>query len=707
MNSTPSASPDRDTVRGGDLDAFFAPASIAVIGASADTRRSGGRVLATLEQTGFKGAIHPVSRSQTEIGGRPCHATLADIEGPVDLALICVAAEHVPAAIDDCAARGVRGAIVFADGFSEPALGAGLREAIERAKARCGLRVIGPNTVGNRVVNTGVYTTIATDIGMPHLPGNIATIGQSGGLTIYFGSAYLAHKGIGSKYIIDTGGEFDVDAAECLEQVAADPDIACAALILEGCRDGRRLMRAVERMASLGKPVVFWKTGRSQASAAQIASHTGSLAGQAQIFEEGMRRAGAIVVQDETEFVDALALASAGAIPKGRRLGVVTPSGGYAIITLDAAERFGLEIPAVTLAPTDAQKAAIGPAHYGNPLDVYALFGAGRKSFEAAVSWMAAQPHIDAVLIWQSYGNMHAQIREIVLGALTDIVASTDKAIFCCGMATPEFERKLRDIGVTWFEEPTRLVRAIGLVAPKAPARVAVPRHAATGGRTTISGEEARDILAAVPELPHVRSYAVESADEAEAIRHGLDRPIFLKLESERLAHKTEAGAVAGPLGADAVAGAFARLAKLKDGMGDPTAAIYAQASEHGVELAMGGFIDSSFGPSVMVGMGGIYVEVMKDAAFAVAPVTAEQARGMILSLRAAPLLMGARGKPPADIDAAAEALAAFSRFVAANADRYSEIDVNPVMVRARGHGVVAVDALVVRAGQSQGTVHD
>lgn len=422
-----------------DLDAFFRPSSIAVVGASADPSRSGGRVMATLAQTGFAGRIYPVTPSQERIGDHACVKSLAEIGAPVDQALICVSAERVPAAIRECAEAGVRAAIVFADGFSEPVLRLQMTEALDHARATSGLRVIGPNTIGNRVVNDKVYATIATDMMMPHLPGNIATIGQSGGLSIYFGSAYLKRKGIGSKYIIDTGGELDVDAAEALEWVADDPDVTCAALILEGCRDGRRLMRAVAKMTTLGKPVVFWKTGRSQASAAQIASHTGTLAGQAKVFEAGMRAAGAIVVADETEFVDTLAIASARRIPAGRRLGVVTPSGGFAIVTLDAAERAGLEIPAATVAPTEAQKAAIGPAHFANPLDVYALFGSGRKSFEASLRWMAGQPEVDALVLWQSYANLIEPIRQIVLATLSDVVRDIGKPLFCCGMTTPEF----------------------------------------------------------------------------------------------------------------------------------------------------------------------------------------------------------------------------------------------------------------------------
>ena len=689
----------------GALDAFFQPASIAIVGASADPSRSGGRVMATLTQTGYAGRIYPVTPSQERIGEHACYKSLTDIGAPIDQALICVSAERVPAALRECTEAGVRAAVVFADGFAEPGLRRQFHDALDHARATTGMRVIGPNTIGNRVVNTAVYSTIATDMMMRHLPGNVATIGQSGGLSIYFGSAYLQRKGIGSKYIIDTGAEFDVDAAEALEWVADDPEISCAALILEGCRDGRRLMRAVEKMRALGKPVVFWKTGRSAASAAQIASHTGSLAGRTKVFEAGMRAAGAIVVADETEFVDAVAIASARRIPAGRGLGVVTPSGGFAIVTLDAAERAELDVPAATVSPTAAETAAIGASHYANPLDVFALFGTGRKSFEASLRWMAAQPDVDAIVLWQSYANMVEPIRKIVLATLTDFVRDSAKPVFCCGMTTPEFEAELRTIGVGWFEEPTRLVQALGLVAPRSPVTIpAAASQSQHGGASvaTIGGGDARMVLSELKALPHVRSYAVESRQEAEAVQHGLGGKVFLKIEANQLAHKTELGGVIGPLTEHDVGAAYDRLATIRQGISDPSCVIVVQPAEPGVELALGAFVDEVFGPSVMVAVGGIFLEVMKDTAFAVAPIDIDAARQLILGLKGAPLLLGARGKPLADIDAAAAALADLSEFIAASAHRYSEIDINPLMVREKGRGVVAVDALLVAAAKDR-----
>jgi len=679
---------------GNALDAFFNPASVAVIGASADPSRAGGRVLATLAAMGYGGAIHCINPSRTPIGDRPSHGSLAEAPGLVDLALICVSAERVPAAIRQCGEHGVRAAIVFADGFSTPPASEQLEEAIAEARARSGLRLMGPNTVGSRNVNGKVFATIATDGALPQRAGDVAVIGQSGGLALYFGSAKLGLRGIGAKYIIDTGAEADVDAAECLEWVADDPDVSCAVLILEGCRDGRRLKRAVSHMTALGKPVVFWKTGRTAASATQIASHTGSLAGNARVFEAALRASGAIVVHDEIELLDAVAIVSARRIPRGRRLGVVSPSGGYAIVTLDAAERFDLLVPEADTPPSPNQMAVLGMANFANPLDVYALFGQGQRSFDAALQWMDAQP-IDAVAVWLSYACMTQSVRDIVTHSLADFARKSGTPVFCCGLTTPEHEAELRALGVVWFEEPTRLAQAIGLVAPRAPETAGRPATA-PGQNEALAGAQARDILSDLAGLPQIPSYAVESIEAAKAAQQELAAPVFLKLEVPGMAHKTEIGGVLGPLGADAVSDGFTRLATARKELGEPEAKIVLQPMAEGVELALGGFVDDVFGPTVMVAVGGIFLEILDDVAFSPAPVTRDQARSMILGLRGAPLLKGARGREPADIDAAAAALAELSEFVVAHASQYAEIDINPLIVRGRGRGVVAVDALIV-----------
>jgi acyl-CoA synthetase (NDP forming) len=267
--------------------------------------------------------------------------------------------------------------------------------------------------------------------------------------------------------------------------------------------------------------------------------------------------------------------------------------------------------------------------------------------------------------------------------------------VFACGLTTPEYQASLRELGILWFDEPTRLVRALSLVAPEAALRDLQPAPATH--RRVITGARARDVLEGLTDLAHAPTIAVADVRAAQRAMQALEADrVILKIESEHIAHKTDFGFVSGPIAAAEVAHAFAELEAARESSTDPSASIVLQPLQRGVEIALGSYIDPAFGPSVMVALGGIYLEIMRDAQFAPAPVTEQQARDMVLRLKAADILRGARGRPPADIDALARAIAALSRFITENADRYAEIDINPVFVGAAGMGVVAVDALLV-----------
>lgn len=701
MHTTPKrpiGAADAGGVRKADIGALLAPRSVAVIGASVDQGRVGGRALNILRSFGYAGAVYAVNPKETAIGDVPCVASIADLPEPVDLAIICLRAAQIPDALRECGRRGVASAVVFADGFADAALRADLEQALADARAQSGLRILGPNTIGFRVVDTGLFATFAADVETGVQVGSVAMIGQSGGLSVYFGSAFLRRRGVGSKYVIDTGNEFDVDAAECLDRIAEDADVSCVALILEGCRDGRALVRAAAKAIANGKTVVCLKTGRSKAGLHQVASHTGALAGSVALFETALRDVGVRIARDETELMDAVVIASAGKAPRGRRVGVVTPSGGFAILTLDAAEQFGMEVPEPATPPSDAQRSKLAFGSFANPLDYSATMSAGAGAMETALGWMASQPNIDAVILWQAHSILREDRQRGLYPALKDLVASTDKPIFLCGLTTPKFEQRLREIGVLSFEEPTRLVRALGIAAPAGePAREEdAPEATEASPRATLGGERARTILGDLPGLPHVASYPVASLQAALDRQKQLNGRVVLKVESDRFPHKSDLGLVQGPVDAADLAFAFGRIEAARRACGADDVPIVMQPFERGFELALGAYIDPAFGPSVMVASGGIFLEIVADTAFAPAPITQQQARRLILKLRGAPIMLGARGQRVADIDAAAAALADLSQFISRSADAYQEIDINPLIVREKGKGVVAVDALLV-----------
>lgn len=674
------------------LDAFFSPRGIAVIGASDGRVKAGGRTLATILDFGYRGHVYPVSPRGGELHGVPVVASIAEIDGPVDLAIVCLRAELVPGALRECAAKGITAAVVYAAGFSDPELAAELAAA----QAETGIRVIGPNTVGIRRLDedgTGVFGTFSGDVEHGLTPGPVAMVAQSGGLGVYFGSAYLQELGVGARYLIDTGAELDVDAAEMIEHLAGDDAVRVIAVILEGSRDGRRLQAAVRRATAAGKAVVFMKAGRSAAAAEQVASHTGAMVGSSALFDIAMAEAGAIVVGDEGELVDVVRLCSTGHRPSGRRVGIVTPSGGFGILAIDAAERFGVELPALGGETTPDLAEDLAMAHLGNPLDYMANGGQRPGTLAAALTWMGGQTEVDAVILWQAYVLMREDQRQHVASALRAADLS-GTPLFGCGITTPEFEEELLTLGMQWWTEPTRLIRAIAAAAPAgetAPVPAVVHTESA---QAVVTGAEARTLT---PDLGHADVVEVTDRDAAHAAAADWGR-VVLKVEDPRFPHKTELGLVSGLVDAGSAAEAFDRIAAARSAAGITETPVIAQRAEKGVELAFGGYLDPVFGASVMVAMGGIHLEIDKDLALAVAPIDAAKAKSLILSLRGAPRLQGARGTAPADVDAAAAALARFSEFFAASEGRWASADVNPVMVKPAGDGIAAVDIVLVPA---------
>jgi acyl-CoA synthetase (NDP forming) len=674
---------------------FFEPTGIAVIGANDGNSTAGARTLLNLRQRGYPGHIYPVSRRHPELHGLPAYPSVADIPDPVEMAVVAVSAEATPGAVRECGERGIRAAVLFAAGIDgETPRGRELRAELRAACERHGVRVVGPNTVGIRLVQNGLFATFAHDLEGGLRPGSIAVVAQSGGIGVYLGSAYLKRRLAGTRYLVDTGNEFDVAAADVVEHVTDDPEVSCVGLILEGARDGRRLARAVRRAVDAGKPVVFFKVGRSAAAARHIASHTGALASPAELFDVALRDAGAAIAHDEAEFIDALVIHEARRAPRGRRLGVVTPSGGYAILTIDAAEQFDMDLPAPVVAPTAEQAPALKSGDMANPFDWAARGAAQERTRPVAIRWMLGQPNVDAVLLWEAYSMEMPERRELIDAALAEALPGTDKPLFICGIATPEFEQRLREHGVLLFPEPMRLVRALGVVAPPRTTAPATNGHdpSRPPSARVVAGAAARSRLAG---LPHAPTDVVDSAAQALACAERWSR-LFLKVESDAHAHKTELGLIEGPLTAADVVTAYHRLDAARTAAGASGAPIVAQPGVPGVELALGAYLDPSFGPVVMVASGGIFTEILRDAQVAPAPVNEARAEAMIRRLRGVPLLQGARGRPPADIAAAARAVAALSRFIAEADGAYAAVDVNPLIVTA--DGAVAVDAVLYPA---------
>ena len=678
------------------LAALFAPRSVALVGAGADPDRAGGRLVAYMTGNGYAGRIHLVNPRRTEIDGRPCHPSIAALPEPVDLALIALNARLAPGAVAEAGRAGVRAAVVFASGFAELGeQGAALQRELAAAAEGTGVRVLGPNTAGVRATAIGLFGEQGTNLAtVGYRPGSVAMISQSGALGGYFGSTYLTRLGVGTRYFVDTGNEIDVDAADCLEHVSRDPQVSCVALVLEGCKDGRKLTRAVRDAVRRGLPVLFMKVGRSTAGVAAAQSHTAAMASSAELLETELAAAGAVVTRDEVQLADAMLLHATGSAPAGRRLGIVTPSGGFGVLALDIAAESGLTLPPLPLPTSPRLAGSVGLGGMGNPLEVAVLAAPGTDLLAETLRHVGEQPDVDAVVLWHPHRMLLEKEQDAHLEVLARRRVQTGKPHFHCGIVPPEFGERLQAAGVLSFSAPSRLMKAIaaaaGPPAPVAAASSTQPAQTPEG----LSAEEARALLDRAG-IEVLRTEVVATAEEAMRLHERWGRLVFLKLESTAATHKTEHGLVRGPLGGPAVARAFAELAASPVRAADPDARIVVQPFETGVELALGTSYDAAFGPAVMVGHGGVNVEVLRDIAFAAAPVDAERAREMLRGLRIHPALAGARGTP-ADVDAVVAALVGLSELAAGPAGMGVSIDVNPLVVRPAGRGAVAVDVRVV-----------
>jgi acyl-CoA synthetase (NDP forming) len=689
----------------GSLDALFAPRSVAIIGASGDPNKIGGRPLAFLTRAGYRGAVYPVNPGSAEVQGVRAYASLDAIPGEVEHAIIALPAPAVADALAQCAAKGVRAVQVFAAGFGEAdESGRAAQAALVAASRAARIRLLGPNSLGLFNVALGFFGTFSTALdGAWPQPGGVSFATQSGAFGSY-ACALAQARGLGLASFVATGNEADVDVAECIAYLARDPATRVIVATFEGCRDGRKLMAALELARAERKAVIVMKAGASEAGAAAIATHTGSLAGADAVYDAVFRQCNAYRARTLDELVDVAYLAAQGPLPAGRRLGAITTSGGIGVLIADAAAERKLALPPLPASGAARVKALLPYAGAANPLDTSAALIADFGLYARALEVLLDEAGVDAVLGYLA----HAGRNPVHFGALEGPLLALrrrhpDKPFVLCLLCTAEIRARLEAGGFAVFEEPTRAVAAIAGAAAIA-AGFEAPRDALPAGakRATLpSGPlneaDAKAVLAdaGVPVLPE---RLARSADEARAAAAALGVPVAMKVASPDLPHKSDAGGVrlgvATP--ADAARAYDGIVAAVRRARPDARVdgVLVAPMLAGGVETILGVARDPVFGPVAMFGLGGVHVEVLKDVAFRAAPFGEATARAMIAETLAAKFLAGVRGAPPADLDALAATLARLAAFADANADRIAGIDINPYV--ALPVGGFALDALVV-----------
>ena len=688
---------------------LLSPRAVAVIGASDDPTRIGGRPIAYMRKAGFEGAILPVNPKRERVQGLPSVPSVADLAQPIDYAIVAVPAPAVNDAIRAAAAKGAKACLVYSSGFAEAGPeGKALQDDMAEIARRSGVRIIGPNCLGVFDAGSGFLASFTSTIDrIAPEPGPLAVASQSGA---YGSHIYMVARLRGLKVgkLITTGNEVDLDVAETIRLFVEDDGVHTIAAYLEGAKDGPGLIAALEAARVAGKPVIVMKVGRSRAGAAAASSHTAALAGEDAVYSAVLKQHGAYRARSTEEMLDIAYACRPRLFPRGRRLGLVTISGGAGVLMADAAEDHGIETPSMPEAAQAALKARLPFAATRNPVDVTAQAFNDMSLVEANMRILLEQGGYDAILaFWTSVAGAPSIAENLIAAVEAGRAGFEDRLIVQSLVAPSEIVARYEAKGYPVFEDPSRAVAAMaalmhfGQAFARREAETPPPLTPAAIPDGPI-GERAAKTILAVAGLEMVPDRLVTSAAEAEVAARDFDGPVAMKIASPDILHKTEAGGIALNVAPQATAAAYDRI------MADvsrhaPEARIegvlVSPMVEGGVEVILGAKRDPVFGPVVMLGLGGIFTEVFKDVAFRRAPIGPAEARGMIGDLKGRALLEGARGAPPADLDALSDAVSRLSRFAVANADTIESVELNPL--RALPERAVALDALIVKREDS------
>ena len=687
------------------IQALLRPDSIAVIGATADANKLNGRPLHYLRRDGFQGRIFPVNPNYDEVIGMRCYPDVDSLPEAPDMAIVAVAARRVVDSVEALGRKGTRAAIVFGAGFAEMGED-GLRLELEllAAARKTGIRICGPNTLG--VINAfdGVTATFSQYAFDPPIAGPVAFASQSGAFGT--GIAALArNRGVGFGYFVNTGNEVDITLTEVLEGLLDDDRIKVAAAYLEGLKNPESLLRLADKAIRLGKPLVVTKVGRKAAGIRAAASHTGALAGEDAVFDGVVRQHGIIRARNEEHMLDLVSAFSTCSIPNGRGVAIVTQSGGAAALLADRADDLGLDVPVLGPDIQARLRDVILPFGMpGNPVDLTAQFIAEPEILTKSVQITMDDPVVHTAVIW--FQLMHA-FSDALVDVLSELKRTATKPFVVCWLAAPPAAlERLREEGICVIGATEPAIDIIaGLVAfgetrkrlLKAP-RPNVPASwlANDGAVQPLPSMAARSLLVELG-IPLVDAEVATNAAEAGAAAAHLGLPVAIKVESLDVLHKSDAGGVKLGLNSldevktatDEIIAAVTR----HDSTARIDGVLVQPMASPGTELVIGMRRDSMFGPIIMLGLGGIFVEALKDVAFARAPVLRGDVPLMIDSLQGQAVFDGVRGQSPVNAEALTGVLVALSQ-LALEHPEIIEIDLNPVF--ANPDGLVAVDWLVL-----------
>lgn len=699
------------------LDTFFSPKSIAIIGASRESHKIPGLLLAFLRKNEFPGAIYPVNPNYGDINGLTCYPNVAAIGQPIDLAIVIIPAKFVTGALEECAAVGVKNAIIISSGFAEEGGEAsGMQDEIARIARRTGMRISGPNAEGFYNEPAKIAATFSPTVDVrPDVPRLIASrrrigiVAQSGGIgfAIYNRARAL---GVALSCVISTGNEADLGAGEFLDYMVRDPNTDVILLFIEGIRDTDMFLAAARRAVEIGKPIIVTKVGRSGAGERAAASHTASMAGWSAAYDAVFAKYGFIVSNDLDEAVAIAAVLTTSPLPRGDRVAVVTVSGGAGIWGADTVALNGMNVPELSESVQQAIRGMI--PSYGsprNPVDITAQ-AVHSGGLQKTMELLEKSSEVDTVLVIISMASeTRMPFKTEELKPLIDRQAKP--FVFWSYTLPSNFARTgLAQSGVVILSNLTHIGAALQALGKHATFKAASPAVTAKVvdlskhiGARTLSEYDSKALLrAAGIAVPEEILVTDRGALEAAVTKTGF--PLVMKVQSADIPHKSEVGGVRTGIGSldEALSAYDAILAGAKQHR--PHAMIQGvlvgPMAGKGVEMIVGTMTDATFGPMIMAGLGGVTTELFKDVVYRPAPVSESEAAAMLNELKASALLKGFRGAPRADVAMLTRLMAKLSQVAAANTARIAEIEINPVLVHPAGEGLTIVDALVVPVGK-------
>jgi len=710
-----------------DLDALLNPNTIAIVGASPEEHKLRGVLPAIMQKHPHTGTIYPVSRSHDEILGMKAYPSISEVPETVDLAILVIPSQFVLAELENCGKAGVKAVLIITSGFAEQSGGDGkaMQDGLKEIAAKYDMAVLGPNSEGFANTALSIAATFSPAMGAaskPLLPpwhdeGRVAVIAQSGAVGFSFFDLGR-EKELPFRYVVTTGNEACLEICDLVDFMLDEGKTDVFILFLEDIKTAEKFRHVADKAMRMGKPLIAAKLGRSAAAARATASHTGALAGSYATYAAMFDHYGISVGESAEQMVD---LANAflnnlERLPKGRRIGISTGSGGAGAWMADACADEGLEVPEL-----DAKARAVIDSHlppYGtsqNPVDGTAQ-AIREVGYSALAGMVADADNVDGVIMVASTRKKDGFARE--RDNFMKVGKTHPKPVLCWSYTLPH-ESSVELLGEAGFSLHTNMrhaARSMAALVKYADVRAKFLESGETAEALHPNFEKAQKLLAGAARVlceyearALLALYGIgadpgapaTSADEAVAMASKAGRPVALKIQSPDMPHKSDAGGVVlGVEGEDAVRAAYEQVMKAANANNpdaDIRGVLVERMADKGVETVLGINRDEKFGPMLLAGLGGIHVEVLKDVALSPVPLSDTAARALLSRLKGAKILQGVRGGAPSDMDALVQTMMALARFAADFAGEIAEIDLNPVIVQVQGKGVSIVDALIIK----------